>query len=249
MTLRYLSLMIFFVGGLLWPVLSTEASDQDVRFNLGQTEVRTIKSGVRVSWALNRPLRPGETVELEIRDKTNRLQKTVSLPSDKSRGTVDASGRYRVGDHFFLSLVREHGGRQDITLTAQGAGEPSPSASPGAPPPGPPSPPGGGERQFSDTLFGFGRPVTAGQYLYNLYIWAVAIAIIAATISIIRAGYVYTMGRGNPSAISSAKEMIVSALVGLALLILSYTILRFVLGSRVSEQVNYPNLTALVLTA
>lgn len=95
-----------------------------------------------------------------------------------------------------------------------------------------------GEKRFKDTLFAGPNndALTAGDYLYRLYVWSVTIAILGATAVIIRAGYVYAVGRGNPSAVASAKELIVNALVGLALLILSYTILRFILGDRVKNQ-------------
>ncbi len=95
-----------------------------------------------------------------------------------------------------------------------------------------------GEKRFKDTLFAGPNndAITAGDYLYRLYVWAVTIAILGATAVIIRAGYIYATGRGNPSAITSAKELIVNALVGLALLILSYSILRFILGPRVKNQ-------------
>jgi hypothetical protein len=77
---------------------------------------------------------------------------------------------------------------------------------------------------FKGTLFG---DVTAGEYVRRLYLWAVGIAILGASIGIMYAGYRYAMGRGNPTEISSAKEIIVNSLVGLALLLLSFTILRF----------------------
>lgn len=88
--------------------------------------------------------------------------------------------------------------------------------------------------QFRDTLFG---NVTAPQYIRSLYIWSVGIAILGASIMMIYAGYKYTASRGNPTELSNAKEIIISSLVGLALLILSFTILRF-LG------VNVRNITA-----
>lgn len=94
------------------------------------------------------------------------------------------------------------------------------------------------QKVFTDTLFG---DVTANQYFYRMYIWAVSLAVLAATAMVIRAGYIYTAGQGNPSAISSAKEMIINTMVGLALLVLSYTILRFIIGARVqtpSQSIN-----------
>jgi hypothetical protein len=78
---------------------------------------------------------------------------------------------------------------------------------------------------FCNTLFG--DKVTAQDYFSRFYAWAVGLAILGASGMIIWAGYRYTTSRGNPSEANAAKEMIISALVGLALLLLSYTILRF----------------------
>lgn len=79
--------------------------------------------------------------------------------------------------------------------------------------------------QFCNTLFG--ENVTASQYFANFYRWAVGIAILGAAIAIVFAGYKYAMSKGNPSEISSAKEIIISAIMGLVLLLLSFTIVRF----------------------
>lgn len=79
--------------------------------------------------------------------------------------------------------------------------------------------------QFCRTLFG--DNLTASQYFLNFYRWAVGIAIIGAAVAIVFAGYKYALSRGNPSEISSAKEIIASAIVGLVLLLLSFTIVRF----------------------
>lgn len=78
---------------------------------------------------------------------------------------------------------------------------------------------------FCNTLFG--DKVTAQDYLSRFYAWAVGLAVLGAAGMIVWAGYRYTTSRGNPSEANAAREMIVSALVGLALLLLSYTILRF----------------------
>jgi hypothetical protein len=85
--------------------------------------------------------------------------------------------------------------------------------------------------QFRDTLFSPNSSICAKDYLKRLYLWAVGLAILGSSGMIIYAGYKYTVGKGNPTEVSNAKEIIVSTLVGLALLLLSYTILRF-LGIR-----------------
>ncbi len=105
-----------------------------------------------------------------------------------------------------------------------GASTPTPSPSPSA------GNCADGQTGFANGLFCntlFGNNVSAGGYFLNFYRWAVTIAIIGAAVAIVFAGYKYAMSRGNPSEISTAKEIIVSAIVGLVLLLLSFTIVRF----------------------
>jgi hypothetical protein len=85
-----------------------------------------------------------------------------------------------------------------------------------------------GTFEFNNTLFGRGSGVTATEYVTRFYRWAVGIAIFASSVGIIWAGYKYALSKGNPTEVGSAKEMIISILVGLGLLILAYTILRFI---------------------
>jgi hypothetical protein len=92
--------------------------------------------------------------------------------------------------------------------------------------------------QFCNTLFG--NQITASQYLANLYTWAIGIAVFGASLMIIYAGYKYTTSGGNPSAIGEAKEIIQNALLGLLLLLLSYTILHF-LGINLKNASPSPN--------
>lgn len=81
--------------------------------------------------------------------------------------------------------------------------------------------------KFNNTLINPDGGVCAPDYFSRLYIWAVGLAIFAASIGIMYAGYKYAMSKGNPSEINNAKETIVSIIVGLVLLLLSYTILKF----------------------
>jgi hypothetical protein len=86
--------------------------------------------------------------------------------------------------------------------------------------------------------------ICADDFLTRAYLWAVGLAILGAVGMIIYAGYKYAVSRGNPSEINNAKEIIISTLVGLALLVLSYTILSY-LGVKVfdstSNNGNNPN--------
>lgn len=85
--------------------------------------------------------------------------------------------------------------------------------------------PGAGCYKFTKTVFG--ENICAQDFLTRAYLWAVGIAIIGAAGMIIFAGYKYAVSRGNPAELNNAKEIIISTLVGLALLVLSYTILNF----------------------
>jgi hypothetical protein len=63
-------------------------------------------------------------------------------------------------------------------------------------------------------------------YSEKLYAWSIGIAGSLAIIMLIFAGYLYVTSMGNSDQINSAKEIIVGALSGLALLILASLILR-----------------------
>lgn len=78
----------------------------------------------------------------------------------------------------------------------------------------------GGSKQPS--MFG---NLTGTEYFNSVYLWAIGIAFSAAVISIIYAGYKYVMSQGEPAKISEAKELIISALTGIALLILAGVVL------------------------
>lgn len=67
--------------------------------------------------------------------------------------------------------------------------------------------------------------LTGKDYFNSVYLWAIGIAFSAAVISIIYAGYKYVMSQGEPAKISEAKELIISALTGIALLILAGVVL------------------------
>ena len=63
-------------------------------------------------------------------------------------------------------------------------------------------------------------------YSEKLYAWSIGIAGSLAIIMLIYAGYLYVVSMGNTDQINSAKEIIIGALSGLALLILASLILR-----------------------
>lgn len=80
------------------------------------------------------------------------------------------------------------------------------------------APSNGGSGEF------FGTNLTS--YSEKLYIWSIGIAGSLAIIMLIYAGYLYVTSMGNPDQINSAKEIIIGALSGLALLILASLILQ-----------------------
>ncbi len=143
------------------------------------------------------------------------------------RGTVNYDPGSKPSTGVFVRLMQGQDHTTVVTATAPktsaaGVGK-APASNQGA--------------QFDNTIFGAGQ-LGPAQYFYKLYVWAVSLAVLAAAISIIRAGYIYTVGRGNPSAINSAKEIILNAVLGLTLLLLSYTILQFLLGKNKVKEVN-----------
>ena len=64
--------------------------------------------------------------------------------------------------------------------------------------------------------------------IISILLWVVGIA---AVIVIIYAGITFITAAGNPSAITRAKTMIIYAIIGLAVAILSYAIVNFVINT------------------
>ncbi len=60
---------------------------------------------------------------------------------------------------------------------------------------------------------------------------AFALAGLVATFYLILGGYNYIVGGGDPEAIEGAKAMITNAIIGMVVILVSYLIIEFVLGS------------------
>jgi len=71
---------------------------------------------------------------------------------------------------------------------------------------------------------------TVGTFITKLYPWAISFGAALAGLMMIYAGYIYVTSQGNPDSTKTAKDLIVGALVGLALIILAGMILRSVVG-------------------
>ena len=69
-----------------------------------------------------------------------------------------------------------------------------------------------------------------GDFISKLYPWAIGFGVGLASLVMIYAGYIYVTSQGNPDSTKTAKDLIVGALVGLALIILAGMILRSVVG-------------------
>lgn len=69
-----------------------------------------------------------------------------------------------------------------------------------------------------------------GKYVTLLYQFGIPFGIALGTLVIIYAGYLYATSGGNPDSLKQAKDLIIGALVGLALIILAGVILKNVIG-------------------
>lgn len=72
---------------------------------------------------------------------------------------------------------------------------------------------------------GYLYPPFIGQYFGAIYKWAILVGALIATIMIMFGGMMYLLSAGNPTKIEEAKSRITSALLGLFLLLGSYTLL------------------------
>jgi len=72
---------------------------------------------------------------------------------------------------------------------------------------------------------------SVGSYVTLLYKWVIlGIGPALAMLVMIYAGYIYMTSQGNPDSLKTAKDLIIGALVGLALIILAGVILRNLVG-------------------
>ena len=77
-----------------------------------------------------------------------------------------------------------------------------------------------------------GKKVDLIEHIYLAHKWATLIGTLIAAFMIIFAGFKYTTSAGNPEGLQDAKDTLIGALIGLAIIILTYLLLQ-VLGARV----------------
>lgn len=186
------------------------------------SSVETSSGGTAtVDWKLSKKVKASDGMILSVKksDGTEvaKVRVTANSLAQKSF-QVSARG----GEKLIFTLTdkagEEHGSAQTKTVTAPGSSSSATGSNVTVAA-------DDGCLKFEETLFG---TVCAPEYVQKFYYWAVSIAILGAVGGLIYAGYVYMISGGNPSKITNAKESIVSVLVGLTLLLLSYTILRFI---------------------
>jgi hypothetical protein len=237
-----------FIAGVMLLIgapLFVSAQANNLKFVPGKTKI-TNQNGIYLAhWLFDRPPEPDETKNLQIQVikdgfGTYKTTNLAALEGDIPLGAVAPS------DTFSMQVFDPRTNKIITAIalpvpsnTNPGSGNTTSGGNPpaGVPPPATSPPPDSGEgdsQTFTNTIFQK-EGLTAGQYFQRLYIWAVVLAIILSVLSLIRAGYIFATGAGNPSSITNAKEIILNVMVGLALLILSYTILKFVLGDRIQE--------------
>lgn len=74
------------------------------------------------------------------------------------------------------------------------------------------------------------RGLNVGEFVTLLYKWGIGVGTALAGLIMIYAGYIYMTTQGSPDGAKTAKDLIVGALLGLALLILAGVILKNVVG-------------------
>lgn len=77
------------------------------------------------------------------------------------------------------------------------------------------------------------KTTTVGSLVTELYKWAIPLGTALAVLVMIYAGYIYITSQGNPDSVKTAKDLIIGALVGLALIILAGVIMRNVIGGQI----------------
>lgn len=85
-------------------------------------------------------------------------------------------------------------------------------------------------RVYADTESDLASATTVGSYITAIYKWVLMIGVPLGTLMLIYAGILYMTSQGNQDSIKTAKDIIISTLVGFALIILSGIILQNVVG-------------------
>jgi len=83
---------------------------------------------------------------------------------------------------------------------------------------------------YADTESELRNAGKIGDYITILYNWIIPFAGGLAVLVLIYAGYLYATSQGNPDSVNRAKELIIGAITGLALIILAGVILHNVIG-------------------
>lgn len=74
------------------------------------------------------------------------------------------------------------------------------------------------------TIFGSETCMNLEAFIRNLFSWAVGIIGTAVMLGLIYAGYTYVTAAGNPDSIAKAKDIIVTSLTSIAILIFSWAL-------------------------
>jgi hypothetical protein len=236
----FLTLVSSFVLASATPALANHIMF-DVSTDAIVSGTNTVKVTAKVMRASGSKGTRTETFRLFVYDKTGTKvisnNKTLSIPVGAGASATATSNVQGVKDTEYLLRIKDSSGNIHATIArkavapgeASGGGSaggitlPQPETDEENKDPTDEKEICGNQYEFTGTLFG---TTCAPAYLRSFYYWAVGVAILASVIMIIYAGYKYTMSQGDPSDINDAKEIIVSTLVGLALLLLSFTILR-----------------------
>lgn len=189
----------------------------------------TAKDKANVSWVTNRDVAATETIHLKVYNGADGALLADSVISGSTGELAFSLKGAKKDDRITAQLIDKKTNKQmGNSVKLQLAASAADAASAGSPAPKATDSNDcsqGGSFTFCETLFG--EKITAAEYLLKAYYWAVGVAIFGAAAAITFAGYKYAMSRGNPSELTSAKEIIISAIIGLVLLLLSYAILRF----------------------
>ncbi len=233
--MRWLSLFFITIAIALTGITSAQAAVVPLKLKaISAQEQASTPGKVTVKYALTRAVAASETNQftLVLRAEDGETIEEIPLVTGVSSGQF-ANIEGRTDETLRVTLIKKVPNRtvpiQVMTFsTTVKASTPVPNpADPNdtTDPSGTVIKPAEGCYKFGNTIFG--SNLCAQDFLTRAYLWAVGVAIIGAAGMIIFAGYRYAVSRGNPAEVNNAREIIISTLVGLALLILSYTILQY----------------------
>lgn len=240
-----LAALVLFATFLPAPVLAAPCSETvpRVSFNANPRTDVAVGSETRFSFRFNwsTACEGGTILRWEVHDiyrSTDFLVRSspgagYDMATAGFRGTGERNWDFNAtwitssGPHLFNARVFLDGRQITATtpVTVSAAGEGAPTSGP-APSGGDAGPVQAGPVALEVTIGDYASAVNIPSYVAALYRYGLGVGVTLAMVMVVIGGFQYMTARGNPSAIGAARGRITNAILGLLLLLGSFTLLQ-----------------------